>query len=85
LAVIIDKYLPPTSNQKGGNKHCYTHIHVIMPCFHLYPRIIRNAEHRVETDRIGARIRFSGKLKGRREKKGQSSTELGQAQHTQRY
>jgi hypothetical protein len=40
-----------------------------MPCFHLYPRIIRNAEYRVETGRIGARIRFSRKRKG--EKRGE--------------
>jgi hypothetical protein len=69
LAVIIDKYLPPIYDQRGGNKDCYTHTHVIMACFHLYPRIIRNAEHRVETGITGARIRFSRKRKG--EKRGE--------------
>jgi hypothetical protein len=52
--------------KKEENTHCDTHIHVIMPCFHLYPRIIRNAEHRVETGRTGARIRFLESIKGRR-------------------
>jgi hypothetical protein len=69
LAVVINKYLSPIFYQKGG-KHTLLHTYTCdNPCFHLYPRIIRNAEHMVETSRIGARIWFSGKHKG--EKRGE--------------
>jgi hypothetical protein len=52
-----------------------------MLCFHLYPRIIRNAEHRVETGETEEKVRFLERAPEGEEKMGQLNPESGQAHH----